>query len=88
MAEKKFNELPAASAISGTELVPVMQNGITKQAAASLFIYDDTEIKEEIENKQNSTDENLETEDKTISGAINEIKQRLDSFLSIEGVEF
>lgn len=42
----------------------------------------------QIENKQNSTDENLETEDKTISGAINEIKQKLDSLLSIEEVEF
>lgn len=59
MADKKFNELPAASVITGTELVPVMQGGVTKRANASLFLtepYDDTEIRQEIAGKANASD--------------------------------
>jgi hypothetical protein len=37
MTVKRISDLPAASTISGTDLVFVMQGGISKQAAVSLF---------------------------------------------------
>lgn len=37
MADTKISALPAATAIDGTETVPVLQGGTNKKAAASLF---------------------------------------------------
>lgn len=35
MADQKITELPAADAIDGTEVLPVVQDGVTKKAAAA-----------------------------------------------------
>jgi len=34
MAKKKISELPAGSALNGTELVPIVQTGTTKRITA------------------------------------------------------
>jgi hypothetical protein len=38
MAEQKISELPAATAIDGTESVPVNQNGITSLTTIDAFV--------------------------------------------------
>lgn len=35
---KRFDQLPVASSVAGTDLVPIMQGGVTKQVAASQLI--------------------------------------------------
>jgi hypothetical protein len=37
MAATKVSALPVASSLTGTELIPVVQGGVTKSAAASLL---------------------------------------------------
>ena len=60
-----------------------------KSKLDSLNNYDDTALKERVSavetSKQDKTDQSLQTSDKTVSGAINEVKSGLDSIESSIG---
>jgi hypothetical protein len=68
MSNIPISGMTAAESIGNNDIIPIVQSGVNKKATGA-------QIKEYASaGKQNSTDNNLDTNNKTIVGAINEVR--------------